>query len=58
MKQQSSLVDNGGEFANEESINTAEQFDISIKKQLENHPGQIVERHNLTLSQGHKKQKL
>ena len=46
------LVDNGGEFANEELINLAEQFGITIKTTAGESPWSngIVERHNLTLS--------
>ena len=46
------LVDNGGEFANQELISFAEQFDIYIKTTAAESPWSngIVERHNLTLS--------
>ena len=46
------LVDNGGEFANEEFINLAEQFGITIKTTAAESPWSngIVERHNQTLS--------
>ncbi|XP_066913250.1 uncharacterized protein [Clytia hemisphaerica] len=46
------LVDNGGEFANEELINLAEQFGITIKTTAAESPWSngIVERHNQTLS--------
>jgi len=45
------LVDNGGEFANEELISLAEQFGITIKTTAGESPWSngIVERHNLTL---------
>ena len=46
------LVDNGGEFANAEFINLAEQFGITIKTTAAESPWSngIVERHNLTIA--------
>jgi len=46
------LVDNGGEFANSDFINLAEQFGITIKTTAAESPWSngIVERHNLTIS--------
>ena len=46
------LVDNGGEFANTEFINLAEQFGITIKTTAAESPWSngIVERHNLTIA--------
>lgn len=46
------LVDNGGEFANDQLISLAEQFGITIKTTAAESPWSngIVERHNQTLS--------